>query len=169
MWFWRLNFFVIIAACWNSQPYNISNQRISENSELVSEYINPLFPHELWNVYDRLISGLPRTTNAVEGWHSAFWSATCKYLDIYISCMVKENATMHYKIAQNVARVPAELQKRTYSQVNIQVSSIVSDCRNRNIINYLRALSHTIAFKQSRTSLQLVYTCLCTFYVLFLF
>ena len=52
---------------------------------------------------------------------------------------------MYYKIVQDVAGVSAEPQKRTYRQVNTQVSTIVRDYANRNIINYLRALSHTIA------------------------
>ena len=29
--------------------------------------MTPSFPHELWNVHDRVMNGLPRTTNAVEG------------------------------------------------------------------------------------------------------
>lgn len=33
---------------------------------------NPLFPHQLWNVYDRVVAGVPRSNNAVEGWHNAF-------------------------------------------------------------------------------------------------
>ena len=33
---------------------------------------NPLFPLDIWNVYDRVVGGLPRTTNCAEGWHNAF-------------------------------------------------------------------------------------------------
>ena len=32
----------------------------------------PRFPIELWNQYDRVITRLPRSNNAVEGWHNAF-------------------------------------------------------------------------------------------------
>ncbi|CAF3918353.1 unnamed protein product [Rotaria sp. Silwood2] len=32
----------------------------------------PLFPIELWNVYDRTVANLPRSNNSIEGWHNAF-------------------------------------------------------------------------------------------------
>ena len=32
----------------------------------------PLFPIELWNVYDRTVVNLPRSNNSIEGWHNAF-------------------------------------------------------------------------------------------------
>jgi hypothetical protein len=30
------------------------------------------FPIELWNVYDRVCTNLPRSNNSTEGWHQAF-------------------------------------------------------------------------------------------------
>ncbi|CAF3733466.1 unnamed protein product [Rotaria sp. Silwood1] len=32
----------------------------------------PQFEHALWNLYDRVVSDLPRSNNSVEGWHNAF-------------------------------------------------------------------------------------------------
>ena len=32
----------------------------------------PLFRHSSWNVYDRVMDDLPRTTNAVGRWYNAF-------------------------------------------------------------------------------------------------
>ena len=32
----------------------------------------PLFDLALWNMYDQMIGDLPRTNNAVEGWHQRF-------------------------------------------------------------------------------------------------
>ena len=32
----------------------------------------PLFDMELWNMYNQTIDDLPRTNNAVEGWHRSF-------------------------------------------------------------------------------------------------
>ena len=34
----------------------------------------PHFDYQLWNVYDRVIAGTPRSNNSVEGWHNAFAS-----------------------------------------------------------------------------------------------
>ena len=30
------------------------------------------FPKEMWNMYQRVKDGLPRTNNSLEGWHSSF-------------------------------------------------------------------------------------------------
>ena len=109
---------------------------------------HPLFQHSLWNVYDRVINDLPRTTNAVEGWHNAFpRSVGHSHANIwtFISCLQKEHSTMHLRIAQDLAAVPAAPPKRAYRLLNQQIKNIVQDYPNRNTINYLRALSYTIA------------------------
>ena len=33
---------------------------------------SPLFDHWLWNHYDTVLAGLPRSNNIVEGWHNGF-------------------------------------------------------------------------------------------------
>ena len=33
---------------------------------------DPLFPLNFWNVTDRVVNNLSRTTNGVEGWHNKF-------------------------------------------------------------------------------------------------
>ena len=108
---------------------------------------NPLFPPDIWNVYDRVIDGLPRTTNAVEGWHNGFQSVSQSHANIwtFLSCLKKENATMHFKIAQDLAGVHAAPQTRVYRQLNEIIANIVRDYANRNAIDYLRAISYTIA------------------------
>ena len=99
----------------------------------------PLFRHSSWNVYDRVMNDLPRTINAVEGWHNAFQRSVGKcHANIwtFISCLQKEHSTMHLRIAQNLAVVPATPSERAYRQLNQQTKVIVQDYPNRNIINY---------------------------------
>ena len=33
---------------------------------------NPLFPIRVWSIFQRVIEGLPRTNNSIEGWHLTF-------------------------------------------------------------------------------------------------
>ncbi|KAF0733293.1 Uncharacterized protein FWK35_00025206 [Aphis craccivora] len=35
----------------------------------------PTFPIKIWNMFDAVMQGSPRTNNAVDGWHRAFNSA----------------------------------------------------------------------------------------------
>ena len=66
---------------------------------------NPLFPHDIGNVYDRVVGGLPRTTNFVEGWHNAFQISVGQshaHIWKFLSCLKMENEAMHLKIAQYV-------------------------------------------------------------------
>ena len=32
----------------------------------------PLFKHELWNCFEYVLEGMPKTNNAVAGWHNSF-------------------------------------------------------------------------------------------------
>ena len=40
--------------------------------EVNGQEIQGRFPKELWNMYQRVKDGLPRTNNSLEGWHHAF-------------------------------------------------------------------------------------------------
>jgi hypothetical protein len=39
--------------------------------ELRCRRMQPLFPVRMWNVHERIAAGMPKTNNAVEGWHRA--------------------------------------------------------------------------------------------------
>lgn len=41
-------------------------------TNLGSRRTKPKFNLQLWNVYERVIQDLPRSNNAIEGWHNAF-------------------------------------------------------------------------------------------------
>ena len=105
------------------------------------------FPHELWSVHVRVINGLPRTTNAVEAWHLSFKQSVGQcHATIwkFIDCLKREHASMHLKIAHDVAGVYAPPQKRRYSDLNARILAVTCDYANRNIIDFLRAISYMI-------------------------
>lgn len=60
----------------------------------------PLFPHEIWNVNERVVGNLPRTNNTVEGWNRKMQAAvSCHHPNIwrFINVLRKE-----YALNQNV-------------------------------------------------------------------
>ncbi len=68
--------------------YNIlaNNNNVDAELDVILDYIEetyigvmrrgrfrrPRFPYAMWGVHDRVIDDLPRTNNAVEGWHNRF-------------------------------------------------------------------------------------------------
>ena len=107
----------------------------------------PLFEHDLWIVYDRVLNNRPRTINAVEGWHNALsQSLGQSHANVwtFVDCLKREEAMTRLTIAQIQAGCPAPVQKRMYRNVNEQLSNIVVDYDNRDRIDYLRAISYVI-------------------------
>jgi hypothetical protein len=49
----------------------------------------PLFPPELWSVYELVELGYPRTQNLVEGWHNR-WNNLIGKAHVGVYTMVKE-------------------------------------------------------------------------------
>ena len=87
----------------------------------------PMFQHSLWNVYDRVMNNLPRTTNGVEGWHNAFnQSVGLSHANVsrFFTCHLSEHATMHLRITQDATGVAADPPSRAYRLLNQQIQTI---------------------------------------------
>ena len=66
--------------------FNVLSQNVDQDLDVIMDYIEeyylgvfrrgrfrrPRFPITWWGVYDRVNASLPRTNNAVEGWHNSF-------------------------------------------------------------------------------------------------
>ena len=82
----------------------------------------PTFEHSLWNVYDRVVNNLPRTTNALEGWHNAFArSVGHAHASIwkFIETLKKEHARVHLSITQHANYMTVPKRKVKYTNINI--------------------------------------------------
>ena len=110
---------------------------------------DPMFPHNLWNINSRVVGGLPRKTNAVEGWHNklnrslyvvnpSIWK--------HIDDLIKDSAANHLNIAQQVAGQLAPPQKTRYRVIDQQIANVVADYRNRNVIIFFPGLAYNLAF-----------------------
>ena len=74
----------------------------------------PLFPVKLWNCWDQLKGGLPRTTNSVEAWHRAFQQivASC-HPEVYKFFEILKNEQGHQEVLlEQVGRGVAQPKKK---------------------------------------------------------
>ena len=94
------------------------------------------------------VDDLPRTNNAVEGWHRSFQANVGAYHPNFwrfIDILKREQNLTQVNIAQARAGHPAEPQRRRYQDSNQRIKNIVQDYPNRNIMQYLRGLAHNIS------------------------
>ena len=107
----------------------------------------PRFTYAMWGVHDRVVDNLPRTNNAVEGWHNRFnRHVGCHHANIWkiIDIIKKEEdlsrvELVHIQQGRNV-RNPNPV----YTRVNARVTAVVASYPNRAPLDYLVGIAHNI-------------------------
>ena len=87
-----------------------------------------LYPVSFWNNKKRVDEDLPRTNNAVEGFHSALRSSiTCKHPNIrkLIAALKKKEELQQTKI-KHVNRGDAPPRKKIYKSIDRQLKTLVN-------------------------------------------
>ena len=100
-----------------------------------------------WNAYTRLEDGVPRTNNAIEGWHAAFHGTIqCSHPTVwrFIQALRREEALQRARYAGLIAG-EAQPRKQRYITLNKRIATIIGDRENRTIKDYLRGISHNIS------------------------
>jgi len=102
------------------------------------------FPHDLWNVHDRVSEALPRTNNSIEAWHHSFQrSLQCWHPNLwkFIDALKKEERMQRLNINQLVLG-QVVVPKKT----DENVSNIVGNYANRTFTEFLHAIAHNLRF-----------------------
>jgi hypothetical protein len=71
------------------------------NTYIGDEDVNVTYPVRLWNMRDNLLNDLPRTNNAIEGWHNIFRSSfgpLNKTPRNFVKKLLKEEEAIYQKI-----------------------------------------------------------------------
>lgn len=109
----------------------------------------PLFPVEMWNMYNRTRNHLPRTNNNVEGWHNGLQANinAChpnlwKFLDV----LKQEENLTRVKVTQCLAGVP-QPERKKYKDVNERIMNIVERYPGTPILDYLRYIAYNLLQK----------------------
>ena len=108
---------------------------------------NLLNPVRFWNVKKRVDEDLPRTNNAVEGFHSALRSSiTCKHPNVwkFIATLKKEELQQTKIIHVNRGDAPAR--KKIYKTIDRQPKTLVNTYDNSNKISFLDNIAKILTF-----------------------
>ncbi|CAF4107188.1 unnamed protein product [Rotaria magnacalcarata] len=108
---------------------------------------DPQFAHQLWNVYDRIIAGVPRSNNAVEGWHNAFASRVSINHPTIIKLTEKtrrEQSKFEIDIAKILQGHEVKTRKLMYKKLDERIESLVSAYDSYQLGQYLSNVAANI-------------------------
>ncbi|KAB0803048.1 hypothetical protein PPYR_00018 [Photinus pyralis] len=109
----------------------------------------PLFPTQIWNVYQRTLNDQHRTNNHVEGWHRAF-QETCgsQFPNIFrfIECLRKQQGIHNYEIIQSIAGNQGNPRNKKYVAISARIKRIVEDFEDRHLTDYLHGIAYNFEF-----------------------
>ena len=105
---------------------------------------------QCWNEYNRVISHLPRTNNAIEGWHRAFQnSIACNHPTVY--SLINQFRTEQDFVELILQRIRAgeefpQFSSQIYAKVSERIERVVEQYNNLPILDYLRGVAHNLNF-----------------------
>ena len=105
----------------------------------------PTFDIQMWNVYDRIGSDLPRTTNSLEGWHQTFnkrVSITHPTFSKLVKKIKDEQASTEFILEQSALGANIEQINKKYIQINERIRKIHATYNKDEGLSYLRAIAH---------------------------
>ena len=115
------------------------------NSSVV---IPSTFSLDMWNYHMTVHQGLPRTTNAVEGWHRSFSAhVSCHHPSIwtFLNVLKKEQGLVEIKQAFYLTgRDP--LKRKCYADREESLKTLVNGYLTRPKMDFLRGIAYLFAF-----------------------
>ena len=113
----------------------------------------PQYDHASWNCYNATLEGLPRTNNAVEGWHRGFDALTTRYHDSLwetIENFKREQALTELTLEQDGAGGPPQEKRRCTMDAESHLASVVLTYEDVNdddgLRVYLRGVTSNLSY-----------------------
>ena len=99
---------------------------------------------QLWNVYDRVIQGLPRSNNAIEEWHQTFDNrVSIKHPSItrLAKCILREQARFEIDSGRLRMGEQPKKKKKIYQNLDARLKRFVLSYDVNNIEEYLTRIT----------------------------
>jgi hypothetical protein len=110
----------------------------------------PRFAMTIWNMHDRFQFKLPRTNNAVEGWHRAFQTSVgASHPSIFnlIEKLQIEQSSTERILAKILSGVTFPLFSNIkYKKINDKIENIINDYDYRTKIDFLKGIAFNLSF-----------------------
>ena len=107
----------------------------------------PQFDHKLWNIHDRVINGIPRSNNSVEGWHKAFASRVSINHPTIIKLAEKirrEQSKFEIDIAKILQGHQIKTKKKCYRELDERITRLVNAYNSTQLDQHLKNLACNI-------------------------
>ncbi len=107
----------------------------------------PRFPYSWWGVLDRVQNNLPRTNNAVEGWHNGFNEHVgCHHANIWklISVIKNDDDVSGVTLVKVLQGNPPKDPNPVYARINARIRTVVASYHNLASLEFLRGIAHNI-------------------------
>lgn len=141
--------------------FNILSQNIDQDLDIIMDYIEeyylgvfrrgrfrrPRFPISWWGVYDRVNAQLPRTNNAVEGWHNSFnGHVGSHHANIWklIEVIKNDDDVSRVNLVKILQGNPPNNANPVFARMNARILTVVASYANRQPLDYLQGIAHNI-------------------------
>lgn len=110
----------------------------------------PRFDLQLWNCFDAAMQNMPKTNNAVEGWHHSF-EATVNtvHANVYrlFNALKKEQVLTESRYEQQLSGEPPAKSRRKYKDCALRLQNRVDLYdEETDVVEYLRGVAHNISY-----------------------
>lgn len=109
----------------------------------------PLFSHDMWNCVEGVRLGLPKTNNAIEGWHRGFeQQISSEHPNIwkFVEAIQREQSLHELQVEQYVAGIEHTPARKKYRDCAERILRIVEEYNIVNLNEFLRGIAHNLGF-----------------------
>ena len=108
----------------------------------------PTFPIQMWSCFERIKHDLPKTNNAIEGWHRAFLQQVSENHPSFwkfLEALQREQSLTEVKIEKLHSGMTCDNRKKKYRESETRLKNLISCFDDHSdLVEYVPAVVHNI-------------------------